>query len=476
MAMQERTSIPVTPVGLVHIADDDATPSHRIGAVITALLIGGLFLIAAMHGHDAMPVVPAFLPIATTLWFVADMFTAFLLLSHFSVTGIWGYIGIAAAYAICGLLSIPYAAFSPALFDHSGAMGRQIAISTWAAWQVFFPLIVIGCSILDPTYSRRVALRTSVARIIGMAMMSIAVCVVLVEIIAGHLPASFPLGTFALATIAINTIAVVVMWARSPKKTVLTVWLSISLLFPVLDALMSVTTHARYDVGWYGAHIVALVAANMVFFALLGEANRLHRMLVRIASSDVLTGLCNRRSADEYLTQTIEQIHARGGSVAVLVIDIDDFKPYNDRYGHMAGDLAVRAVADALTASVSRSPDLVARYGGEEFVVVLPDCTLAGAEAIAERMRSQVEALGIDHASSRGGSCITVSIGVAQSDNPTTAEPLIELADKALYEAKHAGRNRCAVGRLDRCAYDFHILSPAFEGIVSNEGFIRALS
>jgi diguanylate cyclase (GGDEF)-like protein len=445
MLSTERPSPYVTPVGLVHVADDGAAPGHRVGAAIIAVLMVGLFALAVTHGREAMPVLPAFLPTATTLWIVADLFTAFLLLGQFSVTGIWGYIGIAAAYATCGLLSIPYLAFSPAAFDHPDAVTRQVSIATWVAWQVLFPLTIVAWSILDPKLSRRVAGRTSVARLIVTAIASVVVCVALVEIAVGLLPASFAFNAFARAAIAINVIALALMWARSPKVTVLTVWLSISLFFPVLEALLTMTTNARYDVGWYIGNIEALLAATVVFFVLLGEGLRLHRKLVRIASSDVLTGLCNRRSADEYLAQTIRRVRARGGSVALLLIDIDDFKPYNDRYGHIAGDLAMCAVADALRACVSREADLVTRYGGEEFVVVLPDCTLAGAQAMAERMRARVAALAIGHAGSRTGTSVTVSIGVAQSEDLTAAGSLLELADKALYEAKRAGRNRCAV-------------------------------
>jgi diguanylate cyclase (GGDEF)-like protein len=134
------------------------------------------------------------------------------------------------------------------------------------------------------------------------------------------------------------------------------------------------------------------------------------------------------------------------GRVAVAMIDIDHFKSYNDRYGHVAGDTCLQRVATALSANI-RDEDTVARYGGEEFAVILPDADAAAAYAVAERVRVTVQALDEPHAASPAGT-VTVSIGVAVTvpRADTTVEDLIKCADALLYEAKRNGRNQVVAG------------------------------
>jgi diguanylate cyclase (GGDEF)-like protein len=161
-----------------------------------------------------------------------------------------------------------------------------------------------------------------------------------------------------------------------------------------------------------------------------------------LAVTDALTGLANRRRLVEVLEAELLRSLRTGHNTGVMMIDIDHFKPYNDRYGHVAGDECLRRVADALLQSV-RTSDVVARYGGEEFAVVLPRTDLDGARAIAERARGAVAALRAPHAGSPGG-IVTVSIGVASdtATPETTADQLFQAADAQLYEAKRRGRNR----------------------------------
>jgi diguanylate cyclase (GGDEF)-like protein len=465
------------PIGLVRLGDAAAPLSYRIGTAIVAVFLFLLGTLAATHGRDAMPIVPSFLPMVTTLCIVAYTITAFFLLVQFSVTGIWVYMGIAAAYALCGLLSIPSLAIPPFVVRSHDAVIEHVATAIWAASFLFFPLVIVGCSLVDPTLSRRIAPCASVRGLVSKITIVVVGAVVLTGVAVVVFQRLVPVNIVAFSGCAGGLVALVVLWARSPKKTILTLLLSISVLSSALDGLMLVATKAPYDLGWYTGKFSALLAAAVVLIVLLGEAMRIHRKLVRIASSDVLTGLSNRRSADEYLAQTIERMHARGGSVALFVIDVDDFKAYNDCYGHVAGDLAVRTVADTLRACVSRPADLVTRYGGEEFVVVLPDCTLIGAEVIAERMRACVEELAIVHAASRVGPCLTVSIGVGHSGETTMAAgPLFELADKALYRAKDSGRNRCAVGTFERTTPVFHIISAMHDRIAFGESLSHAAS
>jgi diguanylate cyclase (GGDEF)-like protein len=158
----------------------------------------------------------------------------------------------------------------------------------------------------------------------------------------------------------------------------------------------------------------------------------------------------NRRAFNEYLEASFAKARRLGTSMAMLMIDIDFFKKYNDSNGHMAGDECLRRVAKVLRDSVTRPLDLVSRYGGEEFVVILPDTPEEGFLATAERIRAAVERLDLDGCANGVGKT-TVSIGAAFAGDAHLANEstLLAAADRALYAAKHAGRNRVALGSLE---------------------------
>lgn len=168
--------------------------------------------------------------------------------------------------------------------------------------------------------------------------------------------------------------------------------------------------------------------------------------LKTLSAMDSLTGLANRRSLDEVLEREFRRAARAHHSVAVLLIDVDEFKLYNDTYGHQAGDRCLTQVAQVLKQSLKRPADLAARYGGEEFLIILPETDLVGAAAVARTMRVGVEALRLLHTGSAHNGVITISQGVAATipGKTDTFEGLLAQADVALYAAKRAGRNRVA--------------------------------
>lgn len=172
------------------------------------------------------------------------------------------------------------------------------------------------------------------------------------------------------------------------------------------------------------------------------------RRLNELTRTDPLTGLANRRTFDERLEME-HSIHLRNAyPVSLLMIDLDAFKPYNDNYGHPAGDECLKKVAKVLKGVANRATDLAARYGGEEFVLLLPHTDFRGACEIAERVRSSVEDLAIPHGFSPAASVVTASVGIASTSiGETPVHKLVEGADKALYQAKAEGRNRVSCGR-----------------------------
>ena len=163
---------------------------------------------------------------------------------------------------------------------------------------------------------------------------------------------------------------------------------------------------------------------------------------------DGLTGVANRRRFDEALANEWRRCRRSTAPLALIMIDIDHFKRYNDRYGHQAGDTCLQAVAASLKSALGRSHDLVARYGGEEFVCLLPEADMDGTLAKAEYLRQSIEKLAIPHADSDTATVVTISLGVAKLTTSENSDPidLIRLADLALYEAKAQGRNQvCAL-------------------------------
>jgi two-component system chemotaxis family response regulator WspR len=166
--------------------------------------------------------------------------------------------------------------------------------------------------------------------------------------------------------------------------------------------------------------------------------------LRRLTNLDGLTGLANRRYFDEYLDAEWQRALRERREMSVLMLDVDHFKSFNDTYGHVAGDEALKQVAATIEASCDRSTDLGARYGGEEFSLVLPGTPAGGARLVAEKLRRAIEALQIPHGQSPTAPHLTASIGIA-SMTPTHSDgvlALVQAADRGLYEAKRLGRNR----------------------------------
>jgi diguanylate cyclase (GGDEF)-like protein len=167
-------------------------------------------------------------------------------------------------------------------------------------------------------------------------------------------------------------------------------------------------------------------------------------LLEKQAHLDALTGLANRLALEHRLETEWSACRRRGSTLSLLIIDLDHFKRINDRFGHFAGDEALRRAAGALR-TVARGSDLVARYGGEEFVLIAPDCDFAGAASLGERAREQVEAIQIEFDGEPAR--LTASVGLATASfshlDPEAPAPvaILNRADRALYEAKSAGRN-----------------------------------
>jgi diguanylate cyclase (GGDEF)-like protein len=201
------------------------------------------------------------------------------------------------------------------------------------------------------------------------------------------------------------------------------------------------------EVSLIGSLMAALcaivIALTLVLVAALKRRSAAESQLALLASTDGLTGLSNRRRFDDVFAREWLRARRTKAPIALLMIDADNFKAYNDTHGHQAGDAALASIAACIAGSARRASDLCARYGGEEFAVLLPGETVEGAFRIAEEIRSSVLSLRAQQ-QGRPDMSPTVSVGAAAMTPQAGLAPhdLIRSADLALYEAKHAGRDR----------------------------------
>jgi diguanylate cyclase (GGDEF)-like protein len=228
-----------------------------------------------------------------------------------------------------------------------------------------------------------------------------------------------------------------------------------------------------------GATFIALVLVGaLIFEPLVYRILRTRRMLeqvnrglTRLSERDPLTGVANRRSFEARLDEEWRRASRDSSSLALLMIDLDHFKAYNDRYGHQAGDDCLQVITRDIKARLRRPGDFLARFGGEEFVVLLPDTDLSGAVTVAEDLRRRTVALSLEHNASPVAGVVTLSIGAAAAEpgeEYSRRRDLVAAADHALYEAKRGGRNQIRIAQnraseerdVDRRSEDLSDLAP----------------
>ncbi|MEQ9930943.1 diguanylate cyclase [Pectobacterium parvum] len=179
------------------------------------------------------------------------------------------------------------------------------------------------------------------------------------------------------------------------------------------------------------------------------ELTSVNHTLQTLALFDGLTGLANRRQFDIFLQQTLLQAAEKRQCIALIMIDVDAFKKYNDHYGHVAGDDCLRKIGNLLSNMLRRNEDLVARYGGEEFAIIITETDKQSAAALAQRALDLVRAEKIPHEMTLfPEKIVTISAGVyvfCAGSPPPAASSVIDIADAALYRAKHGGKNRIKV-------------------------------
>jgi diguanylate cyclase (GGDEF)-like protein len=232
--------------------------------------------------------------------------------------------------------------------------------------------------------------------------------------------------------------------AQAMRIAALLVLLWVGIMFSRrLRAEVALQAHLREQIA---ASNLALEEKVLTRTAELEAANRL---LEALSATDGLTGLANRRKFDVEWEMEWQRALRQGLPLAVAMVDVDQFKAYNDHYGHQMGDLCLKIVAQALGSSVQRSGEMAARYGGEEFVVILPGLDGAQAHAAMERVRATLQAQNLPHAKADVAGVVTISVGVAsrvpRADESSAS--LVQEADAAMYQAKRQGRNQVVLAQ-----------------------------
>lgn len=402
-----------------------------------------------------LPPVEAFLPIFLTLAAGSNLFTALLLVVQFRANGYIPLALLSIAYMTTAILIVAQSLAFPGVFGPEGLLGArpQTVVRLWATWHVLFPLLVgvyaIGRRIPDWRIEPRRSYALGVLAlgiVLGLAIAALAFRTVSPLLIGN---ADYR-GAVHLAwgtVFVLDLVALLAVIVLTRARSVLDLWLCVSLFSVLCSTVLTLSSDLRFSVGWYVARAYAIGTSVTVALVFMADFATLYSRFARLATIDALTGIGNRRTFDERLDEALRAAVRDAKPLSLLMIDVDDFKRYNDTYGHFAGDEALRRIADAVRIAAERPNDAATRYGGEEFAVILPDTDLSGAQTVADRIRNEVARKNIPHRTSRAASYVTVSIGgTTVWAGLADARSVIERADAALYQAKEAGRNRAVIG------------------------------
>lgn len=436
-------------------------------AMVIAILMTVFAVFLVPISAESNPIMPAFLPVVSTLTTLTCLMTAYLLTTHWRLLQLSPLAILASGYFFLGMCII-----AQTLFFHGSGNGEslwgtteQSSIWIWVLWHAIFPLYIM---LYATTLWRKVTVTPFYAKLIGWGTVFLFVDIVLaVTVFADQLPKVVEENEYTLLTqsnlgtiiFMLNALSAVYLVVVTKVQTRQDLWLSIVLLAYAIDVLLSLKGIGYYSLGFYGGRFYTAIGASTLFVVFIHNITLISRRLQDInsqlnelAMTDPLTGLANRRHFNDQLATYLKQSRRGNEPLSMLMIDVDHFKKYNDMYGHPAGDLCLQQVAAALQEELRRPLDLVARVGGEEFAAILPHTSKAGCRIIAERVLKRIRERQLPHLGNPASGIVTFSIGAATVDadeKEPSAEVMIEFADRALYAAKNGGRNRAMFAHSD---------------------------
>ncbi|MGV2287989.1 sensor domain-containing diguanylate cyclase [Trinickia sp. YCB016] len=439
-----------------------ATRKQAAVAGVFALIILLTLAIAAPRAHVALPPVAPFLPMCALTVFTTACIAAYLLNARFAATRQLMLCALGGAYAYTAVAVALQLLTFPGVITPAGLFGAGPHSSgwIWVFWHGGFPLLVMVAALIRERVKQRPVNPAHVnswawALIGGPVAIAVALGALAIHL---QLPqalnpaadaGSLSSDHTALVILLLNIVAIVVVLSTGRLRSLLDLWLAIAVLTCFIDTCLNLLSADRFTVGWYIGRVFSMLAPGILVCVLVWEVTVLYRRmsdayasLLQSSVLDALTRIYNRTYFNDQLRKEFERAKRNVAPLSLVMFDVDNFKPYNDEFGHLQGDACLKAVANALAGAVRRPSDFVARYGGEEFALVLPDTDAQAALTIAERARQAVVLLGLGAPTQLG--CVTVSAGCATHEHGTLTSPdeLVSAADAALYAAKRAGRNR----------------------------------
>ncbi len=442
-----------------------AGPDRKIGVGLVvcfaAVTIGVLPWVRVLT-----PGVESLLPTVGAIALLAQVLIAALFVSQYAVNRHPPLFYAGIAFSVYFVFSALSWSAMPALDQTAGFFVHSLQTPGWllaaASSDWLIPLLfVIGCD-YAPTaaFCRRPRTMTVVLGLIVAGSLAFIAFAygdpgLLPPLVDGVRITPFARGVVGPAVGVLTFVALALLLAVKRLRDAIDVWVAVGLVALCFEALLTLAGGRRDAFGfyagrvlWAGSAVAILMLMQTKLYSLVLALMSANRELDSEALTDELTGLPNRRAFNRAVGSHFAAQRRGDRGVALLMIDLDEFKRYNDGFGHVAGDATLAAVAQAIDGAVARAEDTAARLGGEEFAVMLADADGRGAAAVAERIRAAVEALAIPHAPGASHAAVTVSIGVASTiDDPALAtyDDLAALADAALYAAKRNGRNRIAI-------------------------------
>jgi diguanylate cyclase (GGDEF)-like protein len=457
-----------SPQDQVFLSTIPPGPGQRRLALIVLLVATALFLIGLPFARVQLPIFWPFIPIYESWLVIIDSITAVLLFAQYAILRSRALLVLGCGYLFTAAIAVAHALSFPGLFSPTGLLGAGTQTTAWlyAFWKDGFAVFLVAYALLKddtrgpyaPQRRARVGILIGVGFVLVLTV-SLTLVATLGErflpvLMDGH---RYALGSYQITPVGwiIGSIALLILWRR--LRSVLDLWVLVVGCIQMLEVALSSTLNSgRFDLGWYMGRTYGLAAMSFVLIMLLIENSRLYARLVegqaelrRLAVVDPLTRVANRRAFDDALDEEWRRAMRSGTTLALLLIDVDRFKSFNDTHGHVTGDYCLRRIADVLAFGVRRAGEMVARYGGDEFAILLPGSDLAKASQLAKRVLSAVRELRIERVKASESPHITISIGVACMLPAREADPmdpgptvLIDAADKALYSAKASGRDQ----------------------------------
>jgi diguanylate cyclase (GGDEF)-like protein len=443
----------------------ETRPIHMAGAVIMSVLSVAATLWLLPYSNRVLPPAAWFLPATVSLAFFAEWVTGLLLLLQFRRTGRWGLMSMSFAYFFASWGMVSQLLVYPGVFSQTGLFGAsQISAPwVWLTWHFGYAASILVAALVIPVPRAPENRRGLVAKLVLAAPILILSVATLVAVRWGtelsHTlsradylrPVHGPMGLVVWAT---GLVALIALGIKTKFRSMLQLWTGVSLLAFLCETAMMLTSLQRFTVGWYFSRSIIVVSSTLLLSALLFEIDGLYsaayvanRVLRERSIRDSLTGVFLRRYLTEQLTTELGRSRRKKEPLSFLLLDVDWFKQYNDQFGHQAGDDCLVAVCEAAQKHLRRHGDFLARYGGEEFAIVLPNTPVGAAAELADRIREEIANLQMYPRGRETATGVTVSIGVAthEGDAELDERSLLEAADLALYQAKHAGRNRVVV-------------------------------